>query len=66
MKKLLRVLLCLLALFIVVVVCYVAYVLLTYYRLEDNLPLKVDRTEEAGMGAAVYNSQDIYGSVGYV
>lgn len=52
MKKLLRVLLCLLALFIVVVVCYVAYVLLTYYRLEDNLPLEVDRTEEAADLAA--------------
>ena len=26
----------------------------------------LDRTEEAGMGAAVHDSQDIYGSVGYV
>lgn len=51
-KTLLRVLLVLLAALLLAFACYAAYVLLTYYRLEDELPLEVEGTaEESGPAA---------------
>ena len=36
-----------LLLLVLAVACYVAYVFLTYYRLEDNLPLMISQSEQA-------------------
>ena len=45
MKLLLRILLGLAAAVLLALICYVAYVLLTYYRLEDELPLTVETAD---------------------
>ena len=44
MKKLFRILLSLAGVLVLALACYAAYVFLTYYRLEDNLPLAVEGT----------------------
>ena len=56
MKTIFRVILCLLGLLILVLACYVGYVFLTYYRLEDNLPLDVEQTDADSGPAAVGES----------
>ena len=44
MKTIFRILLILLVLVLLALACYVGYVFLTYYRVEDNLPLEVEKT----------------------
>ena len=44
MKTIFRILLILLVLVLLALACYVGYVFLTYYRVEDNLPLVVEKT----------------------
>lgn len=51
MKLLLRILLGLAAAVLLALICYVAYVLLTYYRLEDELPLTVETAGSADTAA---------------
>lgn len=53
MKTIFRVILCLLGLLLLVLACYAGYVFLTYYRLEDNLPLDVEQTDADSGPAAV-------------
>lgn len=53
MKTILRILLSLLGIVVLALVCYVAYVFLSYYRLEDNLPLEVESTSGETQQAAV-------------
>lgn len=43
MKTAFRILLILLVLVLLALTCYVGYVFLTYYRVEDNLPLEVEK-----------------------
>ena len=47
-KKALKIILCILLILVLAVGGYVAYVFLTYYRLEDNLPLTVEAAGETG------------------
>lgn len=56
MKTIFRVILCLLGLLLLVLACYAGYVFLTYYRLEDNLPLDVEQTDADSGPAAVGES----------
>ena len=44
MKTILRLILLFLGIVLIALICYVAYVFLTYYRVEDNLPLEVEET----------------------
>ncbi len=52
MKKALRVVLGLLLAVVLVVALYVVYVMATYYRLDDNLPLEVDGPSNGSVPAA--------------
>ena len=47
-KNALKIILCILLILVLAVGGYVAYVFLTYYRLEDNLPLTVEAADGTG------------------
>ena len=52
MKTILRLILLFLGIVLIALICYVAYVFLTYYRVEDNLPLEVEETGAEAQQAA--------------